>query len=705
VAFSGLGSLVQNIQNAVSGIANLFVKSNGTQLYPKEAGIAKVLAFKGESKDMEPNWNKSYAYTFAVVDITGNQTGPFQEFPLPLNPSEIVQDENFSIMITPTQGGTVVNHSGNRYKDLAISGTTGISAFRGAGGVRSSTGKAIAQPDDLKHSSGHLVFIQLRNWFRAYYEFKKQGTEQAKNAQLVFKNFKDGEFLIIEVPKFSMKRSSTSPFLYNYTINARVLGNLEPQKFQRNAGFFAFVDEIDDVLETAIDYIDTARGVFLRTQDILKQVESTYDSVLLEPLRKTALAIKAFLGIQTTAADLGPKLIQNTMTTKDTINIILGIKTEQDAKKNKGTLDPRLAQVVIPTNPDRVIGEAGPSFLTNLPGDSLMALGSSTLPLKSQDALKQDQQDALNLPRTFFEDLKAELIRVQDNAADFFNLNDPSYDAQFERIPTLEPDSTKNITDIEYELLGAFDNAIKGIDFLLSTNALFKSSYPERIEDINNHFNDQLSIRADQAVKEIILPGQTSLERLALNELGDNNRWVEIVELNRLKPPYISADPQESREGVRKPGDKILIPQPIIFGFSTAPVNKDSFVTQGLTEVEKNLGIDLKLTDEFDLELSNRGDINLVKGAANAAQAIVFKLGLEKGEIIDHPQLGIGLTVGRKAPPLVEVQTDLVQTLSQDPRFERIENLTIQRDGNTFRVKFLIKIKNVDIPIPVDIKV
>lgn len=703
MAFSGLSGLINSISGSVTGFfnnfANLFRQQSSRGLYPIPA-IAKVLTQNGTVNGK--NWNKSIPYVFSVVKEDGTRVSVFGDFELPINPSEIQQDELPAITIQPTQGGTAVNHSGNRYKDLVISGTTGVSPNRGAGGVQSTTGKAIGQPDDLKHASGHEVFIELRNWFKAYYEFKKENSAEAKSARMVFKNFKDGEFLIIEVPKFSMRRSASSPMLYNYTISARVLGVLDFKKPEGPTGFFGNFDEI---LTKANDAIDTARGVFLQSQNILRQIESTYDNILIEPMRKTALALKAFLGLPTTAADLGQRGVQDTLSTKDTIAILLGIKKDQDSKKNSGTLDPRIAQIVVPSNLENTVGEAGPSFLLKLPGDSLMALPSSSLPFKAQTSIQADQQAALELPRTFFEELKENIIRIQDNAQDFFNLNDSVYDSQFERTPTLQAEATKRVTDAEFQLLAAFDKAIEGINLLLSTNAMFKSSYADRIQQVNDTFNNELNVVPEKAVKEIFLNGQTSLERLALENLGDSSRWIEIVELNNLKPPYISQDPQESREGVKKVGDKIMIPQPVIFGFSNTPVNRQSFLTQDLTEVEKNLGIDLKLNQDFDLELNNRGDLNLVRGADNAAQAIIFKLGLEKGEIIDHPEIGIGLVIGDKAPSVVQVQSDLLQTLSQDPRFEKILNMSIQRENNTYRVRFYVKLKNIDTPVPVDFKV
>src|SRR5690606_2449275 len=131
---------------------------------------------------------------------------------LPINPQEITQTENFAVKIKPTLGGTTVNHSGNRYKDLIISGTTGVHPYRGMTGVNRKTGRAIFQPDSLKYRSGYEVFLHFRNWIKAYHQRKASSPNQFR---MIFKNFKDWEFLIVEPVKFTMKRDSSKPLLYN----------------------------------------------------------------------------------------------------------------------------------------------------------------------------------------------------------------------------------------------------------------------------------------------------------------------------------------------------------------------------------------------------------------------------------------------------------------------------------------------------------
>jgi hypothetical protein len=63
------------------------------------------------------------------------------------------------------------------------------------------------------------------------------------------------------------------------------------------------------------------------------------------------------------------------------------------------------------------------------------------------------------------------------------------------------------------------------------------------------------------------------------------------------------------------------------------------------------------------------------------------------------------LKVGSKNQDFSELRANLVDSLTSDPRFERLANLTLLREGNTLKVKFEIKFKNLDIPLPLELRV
>lgn len=122
-------------------------------------------------------------------------------------------------------------------------------------------------------------------------------------------------------------------------------------------------------------------------------------------------------------------------------------------------------------------------------------------------------------------------------------------------------------------------------------------------------------------------------------------------------------------------------------------------VTKNLTEAERKLGVDLKLNGNNDLELSNLGDIKLSSGGANAAQAIKIKLFTEVGSILLHPEIGTNLQIGEKTRNAFEIQTQIIRSLSRDPRFEDV-NATVIIDGNTVFVDLKVTLRDTGIEVP-----
>lgn len=711
---AGINDLINNIQGSIDGlIADFSGKSSSVVQYHQDDA-----AFKAVQSQLNPeSWAKlSFPYTFSVVNIknAGDKTSGFSDFQLPLAPQSINQKEMPSINKKPSQGGTTINHSGMGYKQLNIAGTTGLAPFRGDGGVNRKTGEAIFQPKELKYKSGYEVFIHLRNWFRTYYEWKKKQGSKGRDFRLVFKNYKDGEFLIVELDSFEMDRQAARSLLYDYKLEFTVLSHYTFKTPESQTGF---LNSADTLIQTALDKINTARGVFLRTQGILRSIESTYDSSVLEPLRQSTLAIKALLGVPLVAADIGSRVIVNTVSTAGALAIVaqellntatLGItgKSQTLADIN-ALLDKRLFGT---KNTLSKTLEATKTEIKQKGSGGLLKLGALTtrmdvgqFPEKTLTDTQKEQDKCSALPRNFYENAIEELERVKQNAEDFFNLGAPGYDVIFDRTATLNSDISKITTDDEYDVLYGFNEAITGLNLLLSTTDLFKSSYDSRIADMNSRFNGNLALLAQQAVKQMKLPAGTSLERLAQIELGDSTRWGEIVEVNGLKPPYISDDPKESRDGVLKAGSNILIPTPVQNGFSQAPVGKLNRLTTGMSELEKSLGVDMKIDSNFDLIFN--GDFEITGGAENMAQGTILKLSYEPGDVMLYPELGGGLIVGKKFPPVQDIKDRVTNSLLQDARVQRVADLSLQRENSGLFISFNLFIKQIDIPIPVKIKV
>lgn len=699
MSFTRISDLYNSVKGAVEGIGSIFSGGNENEFFP-QSEYSDIL-----NNYEVANWGKlPFPYSFAVLNPAGTNSTKNDKFPkdftLPIAPSEITQSEDFAINIQPTQGGTVVNHSGNRYKTLTIQGTTGIAPFRGGGGVDSATGKAWFQSNDLKYRSGYEVFQLLRNFFRTYYEYKKTDTsEEAKNSRLVFKNYKDGEFLIVELIKFNMKRSASKPFLYDYDLQFKVLANFTFEKPPVD-----FIDQIEQGISDAIRVIDGARAVFLRSQEILRQVEGVYNATILEPLRKISLALKDAKGVPVLAADVGNRIINNTLNTTSSIAILNDLKAKKNTFNSTAKGSIVYSELPLPNNIPNSVANNGPQAIINL-NENLLNLPSSIFPAVTQQALNEEIEDVRELPKSFYVETVLNLINVRNNCEDAFSLSAPDYDSIFNRTKSVSALDAKPVTDQEYELLGALSDTIAALRSVLIAENLFKSEYNQRIESVLLEFDNQIQLQKLPAMKQIRIEGNTTLERIAAKELGDSNRWPEIAELNDLKYPYITSDITDTSIYVKKIGETLLIPQPVQQGFSNVPRLRENKLNKDMSEFEKNLGIDLKVDDNFDLVLTGNQDYSVVKGLANITQAVLLNFYYERGELIKYPSKGVGLNIGGKFRDLQEIQDDIVASLQTDPRIVSLKNLRLEREGSALYVAFGLILKEVDIPVPFRIRV
>ena len=284
--------------------------------------------------------------------------------------------------------------------------------------------------------------LDLGTIFKAYYEFKNTG-ELDTDVRLLFKNYKDGEFLIVELASFNMKRSAGRPFLYDYELEFRVLG-----AFKFTAPEAAIITDFERKLQNALDKINTARGLMLGFQDTLRQVEAIYENTVLGPLRAIGLAIKAFIGTAFVMGDVGSRIINNTLTLGG-IGAILGFLSEQKAEALRtGGGSEALLAANIPTDIENAVAASGTDLINGL-NELLLEIDIAQAPQETRDAL-DEEVDNLTLPQQFYQETIEELLRVQANLEDFVNLGSESYDETFGRTSTVEAEEGKAVTNDEF---------------------------------------------------------------------------------------------------------------------------------------------------------------------------------------------------------------------------------------------------------------
>lgn len=126
---------------------------------------------------------------------------------------------------------------------------------------------------------------------------------------------------------------------------------------------------------------------------------------------------------------------------------------------------------------------------------------------------------------------------------------------------------------------------------------------------------------------------------------------------------------------------------------------RETNITRNLSEVEKQLGVDLKLNKDGDLELSNLGDIKLISGAENAGQALFLKLNIEPGGLIYHPAIGVPLRIGEKINSALDIKLAIIRSLRKDERFDDVR-VKVDILGQTAIIDLRVTLSNTGKEVP-----
>ena len=318
------GDIAEGIGNAFTSLAKRFgfIEKGGHGLYPENSDHVTKIDKK--------NWSQiPFPYSFEILGSNGKPVEEFKKFELPIPPSSLEQTEEFAVNIRPTQGGTVVTHSGNRYKTLVLKGTTGMTPNSNGYQVDPKTGESFTgfgDPNNIKYKSGFEVFMLLKNWFKAYQDYKTVAKNMS--SKMVFRNYKDGESLIVEPPKFKMIEQAARPLLYDYEIIFRVIGVLKPEP-KKPPSFF---DHVNNVLGGIDNVTRGINNVVTLYNDTLTQVDAFYTTNLVGRYYKCVNAYNVLTGIDKPFLDVRKLRVAKDLGVTALIDQLIG-KKEDDIKK------------------------------------------------------------------------------------------------------------------------------------------------------------------------------------------------------------------------------------------------------------------------------------------------------------------------------------------------------------------------------------
>lgn len=632
-------------------------------------------------------WQSSPGYGFRVVNVDASgaikvvpPTG-WAPFVLQIPPQNLDQEEIFAVEVTATFRGVVVEHQGSTLKDIRISGNTGISPFRTTGGVLATTGKPVLSSG----RSGYEEFNKLRSYFRAYVEQKRvKGRTSDGELRLVFDNYKDAESLFVEPQRFSMRRDKGSPMTYTYDIQLKAIGVASFPKTPDATGLLKLLNTIQTIqqdISTAQQYIQAGTG-------LIKKVEATLSLVILGPLNGIIGVVNSLATGINTARNFGSSFGSSLQQSLNAGNqSLVNLQAAVSGRNPAQVKSVSVFGTTVASNPN-----------TTNPADNPTA---GARPLKLGD---------FGLTPTSLSNLSANVGAVRDNLIEASGISLDTYNQITERTSTTAVPA-RDPTILELQTIHGLLLMQRALAKLQADPEQFAETVADRIGQVTGLSGGALTIPVPGSYRVAYVDGNDTIQSLAARELGDPSRYVDIVVLNNLVPPYLVPPylAPTASTGVLAPGNPVFIPLQQQAADTGNRRGAAYPVTAGLSEAEKALGVDIQIAPGNDLQTTNVGDLSLVAGMTNYTQAMVLATNVERGALSRHLGYGVDKNIGEKMTTsrIATIRGEYLQAVLSDPRTEKVSFIDSQQvDGSAVTMTLVVKPNAVAqvLPLPVNVQ-
>lgn len=567
------------------------------------------------------NWDKLYPYRLLVINIKTNQPvggsvqvqtsesagidyvlsqvpmGGSWTYNFPITPQSISITDQYAINTVATMRGVIEEHNGVKFKNIAMSGTTGIwplkptiaglpktpsivgSLFgnglesfsrvaKQAGKLaKAATGEgnatAAQKPEATAASltsTGYYQALLLGQFLERYAVAKKDPNN--KHWRLVLDIQKENQAFVVTPVGFSLQKSQQSPMEYMWSLQLKAwkrieVGSVPPAKNKP-------VSLSPNLLQKINNTIRETRRTLSESVNLVKAVRADFAAPF-NSLRQAALAVKDLGGFVYTAADLPNNINKDINNSIKQTSKILSTSFIRDKSGRSMSNDTKKAiNDIVQTDKNN---EGLPSdYVQGSLGDRAadqQELGASST-IFTEPESNFEFFDAINLSNlnvtpqqkqaiddellvgslTTIDDLKkikSDLLGLALDISNNFGAGSDVYSQIYNR-----PIPKERITPMsleEYDIVNSVYESIQAIDMLTATKQFDDVKNESPLEYVGGLANEAGVEFQDSTSKYLVpVPFGLTIEEISARYLQNPDRWIEIVTLNNLRSPYIDED-------------------------------------------------------------------------------------------------------------------------------------------------------------------
>ena len=550
-------------------------------------------------------WNKLYPYKFIVLEASHGSNGktnysesPNWSFTLPFPPESVNISVPYAIDLGATLGGIHAQHNGVVFKNIQISGTTGVVPLKGAappkqfsiatsifGGtidqISRTVGSAIAlvggtvdqnvvsdqsfqSEQVIGRTTGYAQTLLLEQ-FLSNYATMKRSSKGAKY-RLAFAQFKEQKVWLVEPISFNMGKSAGSVYEYPYQIQLKAYGQAETDISVNPGNEFRPAVLDANALGLMMQSIQKARETVYNGQQILRAVAGDIDNFFFEPVRKLSLFMKEVASSSLTFADF-PKAILSSC--KSTVIAYIGLQESTgglvQSYKDVGPETVAAVEAILelvrgsnksdvrtgnPYRPNNApspffnqLNESDPAnFPFKNPNDYFEFFNSIppaavNLPPEAVRAMNNERRQVMKLRRADFEEMRDNFVTFLTDFEASVGAGDTTYSDTYQTGQTSNPDRTPSEED--FELIFAINDLIEQTSKLACTNWTDRNQITGMDYVAGLAKGSGIAFKVPVSKFLVPFPYGSSLEDLARTYLGTPDRWLEIAQLNGLRTPYV----------------------------------------------------------------------------------------------------------------------------------------------------------------------